>query len=120
MSHKIPLAVLPWRLENLENESGHWTWKVEFSFQFWKFTNFVHELCQICMDIATTITKTSNIDVESLHFPTFSTKCRECKMEKRDGHGQLRNGQGKVMEKYFVKSVGTLPRKDYILSLTMF
>ena len=27
---------------------------------------------------------------------------------KRDGHGKLRNGRGKVMNKYFVKSVGTL------------
>ena len=31
----------------------------------------------------------------------FSAKCRECAIEKRNGHG-------KVMEEYFVKSVGTL------------
>ena len=37
----------------------------------------------------------------------FSAKCSECKIEKRDGHGKLRTGHGKVMEKYFVKSVGT-------------
>ena len=32
----------------------------------------------------------------------------KCKIGKRDGHGQSRNGHGKVIEKYFVKSVGTL------------
>ena len=40
--------------------------------------------------------------------PVFSGKYRECKIEKRDGHGKLRNGHGKVMDKYFVKSMGTL------------
>ena len=30
------------------------------------------------------------------------------KIKKRDSHGKLKNGHGKVMEKYFVKSVGTL------------
>ena len=38
----------------------------------------------------------------------FSAKCRECKIEKRDSLVILRNGHGKVMDKYFVKSVGTL------------
>ena len=42
----------------------------------------------------------------------FSAKCRECKIRKRDGHGKSRNGHGKVMEKYFVKCVGTL--KNYV------
>ena len=39
----------------------------------------------------------------------FSAKRRECKLGKRDGHGKSRNGYGKVMGNYFVKSVGTLP-----------
>ena len=36
-----------------------------------------------------------------IHFLTFSAKRRKFKIEERDGHG-------KVMDKYFVKSVGTL------------
>ena len=47
-------------------------------------------------------TKKLSIDVENMHFLRFSTKCCEYKKEKRNGHG-------KVMDKYFVKSVGTLP-----------
>ena len=41
-------------------------------------------------------TEKFSIRVESLHFPMFSAKCWECKIEKRDGHGKLRNGQGEV------------------------
>ena len=59
----------------------------------------------------------SSIRVESL---MFSAKCRECKIEKRDGHGKLRNGHGKVMVKYFVKSVGALSWDIYILSKYIF
>ena len=47
-------------------------------------------------------TKKLIIRVESLHFPVFSTKCREYKIKKRDGHGKLRNCHGKVMEEIFV------------------
>ena len=32
--------------------------------------------------------------------------------QKRDSHGKSRNGHGKVMEKYFVKSVETLTSND--------
>ena len=46
--------------------------------------------------------------LEILQFPTFSGKCRECKTGNRDVHGKSRNCHGKVMEKYFVNSVGTL------------
>ena len=46
-------------------------------------------------------TKKLSSDLESLHFPRFFAKHCECKIGKRDGHG-------KVMEKYFFKSVGTL------------
>ena len=42
------------------------------------------------------------------YFRMFSTKRRELKIGERDGHGNSRNGHGKVMGKYFVKSVGTL------------
>ena len=49
-------------------------------------------------------------NLECLHFPMFSAKCRKQKIGKRDGHGKSRNGHGKVMEKYFVKYVGTLIR----------
>ena len=40
-------------------------------------------------------------NIESPHFLTFSLKRRKLKIGERNGHG-------KVMEKYFVKSVGTL------------
>ena len=53
-------------------------------------------------------TKKLSSDLESLHLLMFSAKCRECKIRKKKGHGKSRSGQGKVMEKYFVKSVGTL------------
>ena len=46
--------------------------------------------------------------LESPHFPIFFTKCHKCKIDKRDGLGKLRNGHVKVMDKCFVKSVGTL------------
>ena len=52
------------------------------------------------------------MDVESPHFLMFSARCRECKINKRDGHRKLRNGLGKVMDKYFVKSGGTLIRSQ--------
>ena len=52
--------------------------------------------------------KKLSIDVESLHFLTFSAKCHKCKIDKRDGHGKFGNGPGKVLEKYVVKFVGTL------------
>ena len=32
----------------------------------------------------------------------------QMQIRKRDGHGKSRNGHGNVMEKYFVKYVGTL------------
>ena len=38
----------------------------------------------------------------------LTAKRREFKIGERDGHGKSRNGHGKVMEKYIVKSVGTL------------
>ena len=38
----------------------------------------------------------------------FSAKCSKCKIAKRDGHGKLTIGHGKVMGKNVVKFVGTL------------
>ena len=51
--------------------------------------------------------KKLSVNVESLHFPMFSAICRKFKIKKRDSHGKLIYGHGKVME-IFVKSVGTL------------
>ena len=49
-----------------------------------------------------------NSNLESLHFLMFSAKCRECKIGKRDDNRKSRSGHGNVMEKYFVKYLGTL------------
>ena len=53
-------------------------------------------------------TKKLSSNLESLHFSTFSAKCCECKIGKKDGYGKSRNGGGKVIDKYFVKCLGTL------------
>ena len=53
-------------------------------------------------------TQKLSIDFGSPYFLTFSARHCECKINKRGGHGKLRNGYGKVMEKHLVKSVGTL------------
>ena len=45
-------------------------------------------------------TKNLSIDVKSQHFLKFSRKHRKCKIAKRDGHGKLSNGHGKVMETF--------------------
>ena len=57
-------------------------------------------------------TKKLSSVLESLHFPTFSAKYRDCKIRKREGHGNSRNGYGKVMEINVVKSVKTLKTVD--------
>ena len=58
---------------------------------------FCPKMYQVCVIFGAT--KKLSIDVESLHFRTFSTKRRECKIMKRDGHEKLTNGHGKVMKK---------------------
>ena len=88
-----------WNMQN-------WPKVMEFCYQSWNFTNFAPELYEICMYFATT--EKFRICVESPYFPMFSAKCCDCKIEQGDGHGKLRNGHGKVIEKYFVKYVGTL------------
>ena len=70
------------------------------------FTYFVPKVYKICLILVST--KKLSSDLESLHFPIFSAKCSEFKIGERNVHGKSRNGHGKVMEKYFVKSVGTL------------
>ena len=75
---------------------------MEFCCQSWNFPNFGHKFYQIGMFFVTI--KELSMNVESLHFLTFSAKHSKCKMDKIDGHGKLRDGHAK----YFVKSVGTL------------
>ena len=89
-----------WNMQN-------WPKVMERCYQSWNFANFAPKLYEICLFFATTVKL--NIHIESLHFLMFSAKCGKNNFEKRDTHGKLRNGLGKVMEKYFVKSVGTLP-----------
>ena len=74
---------------------------MEFCDQSWNFTIFAPKFYQFCMVFVTA--KKLSSKVESLHFLMFSTKCRECKIGKRDGHGKSRNSHGKVIGKYFVK-----------------
>ena len=110
MKYQMPcifsvLSGFPQRLENLENENGDGK-VIEFCDQSWNFTNFASKFYQICIFFVSTNNLRSNL--ESPHFLTFFAKCCECNIGKRDGHGKRRNGHGKVMEKYFVKSVGTL------------
>ena len=92
------ISGFPQRLENLENENGHG--KVmeheklaksheQFSDQLWNFTNFALKLCQISIFLV--ITEKLSSYLESLHFPMFSAKRRECKIGKKD--------QEMVMEK---------------------
>ena len=84
----------------------NWPKVREFCDQPWNFTNFDPKLCQICIWFVPT--KKFSSDLESPHFPMFSAKCRESKIGGKIGRGTSRSGQGKVREKYFVKSVGTL------------
>ena len=88
-----------WNMKN-------WPKVMEFCDQSLNFTTFAPKFDQICSFLVTNKKFSSNL--KSLHFPTFSAKCRKCKIGKREGHAKSRNGHGKVMEKYFVASVGTL------------
>ena len=87
-------------------DMNNWPKVMEFCDHSWNFTNFGSRFYQICIFFVTT--KKLSSDLESRYCPTFSAKCLECKFRKREGHGKSRNGHGKVMDKYFVKSVGTL------------
>ena len=83
-----------------------WAKVMEFCDQSWNFTNFASLILPNLYFLV--ITKKLSSNLETPHFLTFSTKCRECKFGKRDAHGKSRIGHGGVMEKYFIKSVGTL------------
>ena len=88
-------------MENSWNVKN-WLKVLEFCEQSQDFTNFPPKLYQICTCFATT--KKSSINIESLHFLTFSIKCRKKKLRKET----VMENQETVMEKHFVKSVGTL------------
>ena len=79
-----------------------------------EFCDSVMEFYQLCPQFVINLyffvtTKKLGSDLESPHFQKFSTKRWEFKIGERDAHGKSINGHGKVMELYFVKSVGTLP-----------
>ena len=78
----------------------------------WNFYNIAPRFDQIYECCATT--KTLSISVESQHNPMLSAKRHKCKIAK--GHGKSRNGHRKVMENYFVKSVGTLCRVEWLVT----
>ena len=92
-----------WKMKMVMEKS--WNMKdlpkvTEFCDQSWNLTNFTPPNCAKFVFFLVTTKKLSS-DLDSPHFPMFSVKRRKCKIGKKDG-------QGKVMEKYFVKSVGTL------------
>ena len=88
-----------WNMKN-------WPKVMKFCNQSWNMKNFVPKFYQICIFFVSAKKLSSNL--ESPHFPMFSAKCCECRIGKRDGPRKSRNGHGKVMDKYFVKYVGTL------------
>ena len=59
-------------------------------YQLLNCTNFAPELYVNFKFFVTT--EKLSICVESPHFSVFSAKCHESKIEKKDGHGKLRNG----------------------------
>ena len=63
-------------------------------------------------------------DLESLIFRCFPQNVASSKSGRKmpDGHGKSRNGHGKVMDKYSVKSVGALIKKkqnSYIMCIDL-
>ena len=94
------------------------TWKMKMVMEkSWNMKNWpkvmdffvsVMEFYQFC--IFSVAAKKLSSDLKK---SAFSAKCCKFKIGQRDGHGKSRNGRhGKVMEKYFVKSVGTLYTAD--------
>ena len=70
-----------WKMKMVMEKS--WNMKNEqkvivFCNQTWNFTNFAPEFDQICAFCANI--KKFSIGLESLHFLTFFTKCRKCKI----------------------------------------
>ena len=79
-------------MEKSWNEKN-WQKVVEFCDQSWNFTNFAPEFYQICF----ADNKKLSVCLESLHFLTFSAKCRKCGLlaEKRSW-----KSYGKFVEKF--------------------
>ena len=63
---------------------------MEFCSSVLKFYQFCHRIVQNLYVFFPPLKL--SIHLESQHFQVFSVKCSECKIEKRDGHGKLRNG----------------------------
>ena len=53
-------------------------------------------------------TKKLCINIESLHFLTFSAKCRKCIANAKSRREMVMENQETVMEKSFVKTMGIL------------
>ena len=53
-------------------------------------------------------TKKLSMEVESLHFPIFSTKCLECKIKKCNGHGNFKKWSWKSHGQIFCQVRGTM------------
>ena len=98
----------------MENENCHgkvmehenWPKVMEFCDRSWNFTSLTQNYTKFVFFVVNA--KKLRSDLESLHIPMFSVKRRRFKIGERNGHGKYKNGHGKVMEKCFVKSVGTL------------
>ena len=108
----------------IQGSHGDWTtWKMKVVMEkSWNMTNWpkVMEFCyqswnlpilspRIVLDLYVFLSSLRNLaSMQKAEMPTFSAKCRKCKIDKRDGHVKLRHGHRKVTEKYSFKSVGTL------------
>ena len=84
-----------------------------WSMKNWPKVMEVMEFYQFCPQFVLNLfflvtTKKLSSGLESLHVLTFSEKRCKFKIGETDGHEKSRNGHGKVIEKYFLKSVGTL------------
>ena len=81
----------------------NWPKVMEFCDQSWNFTNFAPKFYQICCVFFATKKLRSNL--ESPHFPMFLQNVANT----TSGREMVMENQVMVMEKYLVKSVGTLP-----------
>ena len=86
-----------WNMKNLPKV-------MEFCDQPWNFTKKIPKILPN-LYFFVTAKKLSN-NLESPHFPEFSTKCHKCNCTKRDGHGKSRNGHDKSHGKILCKVCG--------------
>ena len=63
--------------------------------EYYQFSPELYRICIFFFFFFAT-TKKLSMNVGSPHFLKFSSKCPECKIDKRDGHGKLRNGHGQI------------------------